>query len=64
MLGVLAVYTWMMPPPARALWAVMLTVWVAGVSTLTWEHRKPGWVFFALIMTEWARSFWPADEQS
>jgi O-antigen ligase len=64
MLGVLAVYTWMMPPPVRALWAVMLAVWVAGVSTLTWEHRKPGWVFFALIMTEWARSFWPADEQS
>jgi len=62
LLGVLALYTWMMPSVERVLWAVMLVVWAAGVTTLTWEHRKPGWLFFGLIMTEWARSFWPSEK--
>jgi len=46
-----------MPLAERALWSVMLAVWAVGITTLTWEHRKPGWLLFALIMTEWARSF-------
>jgi O-antigen ligase len=58
LLGALFVFVWLMPPPERALWAVMLAVWAAGVSTLTWEHYKPTWLMFALIMTEWARSWW------
>lgn len=58
LLGVLFLFVWMMPSPERALWAVMLAVWAAGVSTLTWEHYKPTWLMFALIMTEWARSWW------
>ncbi len=57
MLAVLAVFVWMMPFTERALWTVMLAVWAAGVSTLTWEHRKPGWLIFALIMTQWALAF-------
>jgi O-antigen ligase len=57
MLAVLAVFVWIMPFTERALWAVMLAVWAAGVSTLTWEHRKPGWLIFALIMTQWALAF-------
>jgi hypothetical protein len=48
-----------MPLAERALWSVMLAVWAVGITTLTWEHRKPGWLLFALIMTEWARSFAP-----
>ena len=34
---------------------------VVGVSTLTWEHYKPGWLLMALMMTEWARSYWPVE---
>jgi O-antigen ligase len=57
MLAVLAAFVWVMPLTERPLWAVMLAVWAAGVSTLTWEHRKPGWLIFALIMTQWAFAF-------
>ncbi len=64
MLCLLGLYTLVMRPEARALWMVMLLTWAAGVSTLTWEHRKPGWLIFALIMTEWSRSFWPARKQT
>lgn len=64
LLIVLALYIWMMPTLERALWAIMTIVWAAGVSTLTWEHRKPVWLFFGLIMTEWIRSFWPSDKSA
>jgi O-antigen ligase len=60
LLGTLALFIWMMPSTERALWSVMLAVWAVGVSTLTWEHYKPSWLIMALIMTEWARSYWPA----
>jgi len=55
MLGTVAMYVWTLPPTERALWAIMLAVWAVGVSTLTWEHYKPGWLTVALIMTEWGR---------
>lgn len=58
MLGVTAVFIWTMNAPERALWAVAMLVWAVGVSTLTWEHYKPGWLVMALIQTEWARSCW------
>ncbi|MFN3326201.1 MAG: O-antigen ligase family protein [Bryobacteraceae bacterium] len=64
LLGILAVYIWIMPMPERALWATTLAMWAVGVSTLTWEHRKPGWLIFALIMAAWARSFEPREKQS
>jgi O-antigen ligase len=57
MLLTLLLYVWMMPAAERALWSVMLLVWAAGVSTLTWEHRKPGWLLFSLIMAGWACAF-------
>ena len=60
LLASLVLFIWMMPGTERALWSVMLAVWAVGVSTLTWEHRKPSWLIMALIMTEWARSYWPA----
>jgi O-antigen ligase len=57
LLGTLMAYVWMMPSAERALWFVTLAVWALGVMMMTWEHRKPVWLFFGLIMTEWARSF-------
>jgi len=54
---VLAASVWMMPFTERALWSVMLLVCGVGVTTLTWEHRKPVWFIAALITTAWARSF-------
>ncbi len=62
--ALLVVFIVSMPVPERVLWAVMAAVWVTGVSTLTWEQYKPTWLIMALIMTEWARSYWPAHEKS
>lgn len=57
MLACAVVFAWVMPDRDRALWIVMLIVWTVGVSTLTWEHRKPTWLLLALLTTAWARSF-------
>ena len=62
LLATLMVFVLIMPPAERALWAVLLTCWTVGVSTLTWEHYKPTWLIMALITTEWARSFWSTSE--
>ncbi len=56
-LGVLAAYVWMMPWPERVLWGVVAACWAIGVMTLSWEHRKAGWLLAGLLMTEWARCF-------
>jgi hypothetical protein len=58
-MAVLLVFVWVMLSTERALWYTMLGVWAAGVATLTWEHRKPTWLIFALIATGWARAFGP-----
>jgi O-antigen ligase len=39
-----------MPALSRQLWTVCLAVWAVGVSSLTWEMRKPTWFFFGLLM--------------
>ncbi|HSW49721.1 MAG TPA: O-antigen ligase family protein [Bryobacteraceae bacterium] len=57
LLAALTAYVWIMPPVERAVWSVVLGMWMVGIAVLTWEHRKPGWLFFGLILTEWARSF-------
>lgn len=41
-----------MPPFPKRLWMVSLAVWAVGVSSLTWEMRKPTWFFFGLIMAQ------------
>jgi O-antigen ligase len=61
---VLGVFVWMMPFTERALWAVMLLVCGLGMTTLTWEHRKPVWLIAALIMTGWAQAFRPEGERT
>jgi O-antigen ligase len=52
LLGVLALSLRAMPPFPQRLWIVSLGVWVVGVSSLTWEMRKPTWFFFGLIMAQ------------
>jgi O-antigen ligase len=52
LLGVLAASLKAMPPFPQRLWIVSLGVWVVGVSSLTWEMRKPTWFFFGLIMAQ------------
>src|SRR4029077_18373352 len=46
LLGVLALSLRALPPFQQKLWIVCLGVWVVGVSSLTWEMRKPTWFFF------------------
>jgi O-antigen ligase len=62
--GALALFVWMMPRAERSLWTAMLAVWAIGVSTLSWEQRKPGWLMLALITTQWALSFRQPEERA
>src|SRR6267142_1305669 len=41
-----------MPQFPQRLWIVSLAVWIVGVSSLTWEMRKPTWFFFGLLMAQ------------
>jgi O-antigen ligase len=52
MLGALAISLKGMPPFPQRLWIVSLAVWIVGVSSLTWEMRKPTWFFFGLLMAQ------------
>jgi len=52
LLGALALSLRGMPPFPKRLWIVSLGVWVVGVSSLTWEMRKPTWFFFGLLMAQ------------
>jgi len=52
LLGSLAFAVEAMPEPWRRLWIVCLAVWVVGVSSLTWEMRKPTWYFFGLLIAQ------------
>ena len=63
LLAILALFAWMLGPSQRALWFTMLAVWVVGVSTLTWEQRKPTWLMFGLMQTAWATAFVPGERE-
>jgi O-antigen ligase len=52
MLGVLVLSLRSLPLLQRELWIVCLIVWVVGVSSLTWEMRKPTWFFFGLLLAQ------------
>ncbi len=52
LLGVLALSLRALPPLKQKLWIVCLGVWVVGVSSLTWEVRKPTWFFLGLLMAQ------------
>jgi O-antigen ligase len=36
-------------PVERSLWLILFATWAVGVSTLTWEARKPTWLLFGLL---------------
>jgi O-antigen ligase len=63
LLAVLAVSLKSMPPFPQRLWIVSLGVWVVGVSSLTWEMRKPTWFFFGLIMAQCGSAVWKRRAQ-
>jgi O-antigen ligase len=52
LLGFLALSLRRLPPFPQKLWIVFLGVWIVGVSSLTWEMRKPTWFFFGLLMAQ------------
>ncbi len=54
LLCVLALSTKEMPPLPQKLWIVSLGVWLVGVSSLSWEVRKPTWFFFGLLLAQQA----------
>lgn len=39
-----------LPALTSRFWCVLLAVWIVGVSSLTWEYRKPTWLIFALLI--------------
>lgn len=41
-----------MPIFPRRFWTLSLVVWMIGVSSLTWEMRKPTWLLFGLIIAQ------------
>jgi O-antigen ligase len=51
---VLTLAAWEMPPLPQKLWIVSLGAWAVGVSSGTWELRKPTWFLFGLLMGQWA----------
>ena len=54
LLGMLGFYVYRLPELERRFWTVTLATWTIGVSTLTWEHRKPTWLLFGLILVRGA----------
>ena len=52
LIGVLMLSLKGMPALQRQLWIVCLAAWVVGVSSLTWEMRKPTWFLFGLLIAQ------------
>lgn len=52
LIGVLVMSLNTMPGLQRQLWIVCLATWAVGVSSLTWEMRKPTWFFFGLLIAQ------------
>ncbi len=42
-----------LPKLERRFWTVLLLSWMVGVSSLTWEYRKPTWIVFGLLATQY-----------
>jgi O-antigen ligase len=41
---------WRFPVVDRAFWLSILLTWAVGVSSLTWESRKPSWFIFGVLV--------------
>jgi O-antigen ligase len=50
MIGIAARHAWRQRGWDRRLWLAVLVAWMIGVSTLTWENRKPTWLFLSLVV--------------
>ncbi len=46
----LVLLAWGFPALDRAFWMSLLVTWAIGVSSLTWEDRKPSWLIFGLLV--------------
>lgn len=53
LLGVLALSMLDLRTLETKLWIVTIAAWAIGVSTLTWENRKPTWLVFSLLTAQW-----------
>lgn len=51
-LAVLGLSLRALPKFPQRFWMVVLAVWTVGVSSLTWEMRKPTWFFFGLLIAQ------------
>jgi len=51
LLGVLLLSAKELPWLPKRLWLVCLAVWLVGVSSLSWEARKPTWLLFGLLLS-------------
>lgn len=49
-LGLLASFIYQFPELDRRFWTVLLATWAIGVSSLTWEQRKPTWLLISLVV--------------
>jgi O-antigen ligase len=45
------------------LWLTVLAIWTIGVSSLTWEFRKPTWLFLSLIVISANQSYEYTDPE-
>jgi O-antigen ligase len=52
LLGVLLLSAKELPWLPKRLWLVCLAVWLVGVSSLSWEARKPTWLLFGLLLSQ------------
>lgn len=52
LLGTLLFSLKAIPSLSRKVWIVCLLAWVVGVSSLTWEMRKPTWFLFAMLLAQ------------
>jgi O-antigen ligase len=41
-----------LPKLQRRVWLIMLLTWCVAISSLTWEHRKPTWFLFGLLISQ------------
>ena len=41
-----------LPKVPRRAWLILLLTWCVAVSSLTWEHRKPTWLLFGLLIAQ------------
>lgn len=55
---------WRRPAGERLLWLSVLLTWLIGVSSLTWEDRKPTWFLFAILIAAAASQVSARDSSS